>query len=419
MSNRLLANVVALAALAAPAAALAQSTPPAAAGQFTTSTSNSTSSTAAEAPASEAVDAAALKGQVDALTEQVAELKTGVSALQRLKFSGYIQARWAWLEAARYNDTPAEGPPEDNFYIRRARFKAVYDADWSQYVLQIDALPRGVTLKEAYVTLKLPKGLAVDAGLQLLPFGYEVGVRSSADLDLLERSLVSDYYLAGQYDLGVALRGLYGPLNFKIGLFNGNGVNAWGFGNVSSGFDNDQRKDVIGRIGLDFGMVTGGVSGWWGKVINYTAAGNPMYNRERLGADLQIFLDLLPFGGTALKGEYIWGESGIATLNGGAGVGLGQAGHGWYALLTQNVGPWNQLAARWEQFTPNNNVNISGSTNTTIKTTNQLAIALHTYVGQAFKFSVAWYDPMYGSKGAAAADSPEAQQWILQAQAKF
>ena len=66
--------------------------------------------------------------------------------------------------------------------------------------------------------------LAIDAGLQLLPFGYEVGVRSSADLDLLERATFSRTFLKGEYDLGVALRGKHGPLNFKVGLFNGNGV---------------------------------------------------------------------------------------------------------------------------------------------------------------------------------------------------
>ncbi len=425
LPTRRLVPLLALVSLLGAPPALAQSTPPATEGQFTTATKPADAAAPAAAPATpaatatDAIDVAALKARVDALAKEVAETKKGLAPLQRLRFSGYVQARWEWLEAARYNGTPGVAPPNDNFYIRRARFKAVYDADWSQYVLQIDALPRGVTVKEAFVTLKLPKGLAVDAGLQLLPFGWEVPLRSSADLDLLERALVSDYYVGGQYDLGVALSGAFGVFNFKVGLFNGNGTAAWAFANASSGFDNDQRKDVIGRLGLDFGMVTGGVSGWWGKTINYGAAGDPMYDRYRVGGDLQVYLKLLPFGATSLKGEYIWGRTGLGNLNNGAGLALGQSGHGWYALVTQNVGPWNQLAARWDEFTPNNNVNISAPTSTTVKTTQQLSLALHTFVGQAFKFSFAWYDPMNGAKGAAAPDSPKAQQFVVQAQAKF
>jgi len=398
MSNRILFPVIAALALA-PVGAGAQAS----------------QEQASQEQASQEVDTIALKGQVDALAEQVAEMKTDVSGLKKLKFSGYIQARWAWREAAVYNATPAGAPSQTNFFIRRARLKAVYDADWSQYALQIDATTRGVLLKEAYATLKLPKGLAIDAGLQLMPFGYEVLVRSSADLDLLERALVTRFYVAGEYDLGIALKGVYGPLDFKVGLFNGNGIDAWSFASAFSGLDNDQLKDVIGRVGVDLGIVTGGVSGWYGKVTNYSAAPDVTYDRYRAGADVQVYLDLLPLGGTALKGEFIWGRTGPGT---GATQG-GKTGHGWYALATQNVGPYQQLAVRWEEFTPNNTASTEGPTNTTVKTERQIQVALHSFVGQAFKLSVAWYHPMNGARGEAAPADPEADQWIAQAQARF
>lgn len=302
----------------------------------------------ASAPAAEsgatAADLAALEGKVDALAEQYAETKTDVAKLKQLKFSGYIQGRFAWREDAIYEKG---APTQDGFDIRRGRFKASYDASWAQYVLQLDATPSGVGLKEAYAELKLPvKGLAIDAGLQLMPFGYEVGVRSSADLDLLERATFSRTFLKGEYDLGVALKGAYGPFNFKLGLFNGNGIDG------ASGKDNDQLKDVIGRLGFDLGTVTGGVSGWYGRTIDYTSADNARYDRARVGADLQVFLDLLPVGGTAIKGEYLWGKTQIGSGAGGAGDALGKIGWGWYALLTQNLGDWNQLAIRYEQFKP-------------------------------------------------------------------
>jgi len=397
MSNRILFPVVAALALA-PVGARAQAS----------------QEQESQEQASQEVDTTALQGQVDALAEQVAEMKTDVSGLKKLKFSGYIQARWAWREAAVYNSTPAGAPALTNFTIRRARFKVVYDADWSQYTLQIDATPRGVLLKEAYATLKLPKGLAIDAGLQLMPFGYEVLVRSSSDLDLLERSLTTSFYLAGEYDLGIALKGDYGPFNFKVGAFNGNGIGAWSFASGFSGLDNDQLKDFIGRIGFDYGMITGGVSGWYGKLIDYGSATDEKHDRYRVGADLQVYLDLLPIGGTALKGEFIWGRTGSV-----AAATLDQTGHGWYALATQNIGKYQQLAARWEEFTPNNTASTEGPANTTVKTERQLQVALHSFVGQAFKLSVAWYHPMNGARGEAAPDDPEADQWIAQAQVKF
>jgi hypothetical protein len=369
------------------------------------------------APAESGPDLATLEGKIDALAEQYAETKNDVSALKRLKLSGYLQARWAWLEApgavTPYTNNAA--PAKDNFYIRRGRLKAVYDADWSQYVLQIDATPDGVGIKEGYAEVKLPAGLAVDAGLQLFPFGYEVGVRSSADLDLLERAKLSTTFLNGEYDLGVALRGVYGPMNFKVGVFNGNGIAGNGVGR-----DNDQLKDVIGRLGFDLGHVTGGVSGWYGKTINYRAAGNPRYDRSRVGADLQVFLDLLPIGGTAVKGEWIWGKTQIGDTNptdNGAGTNLGKAGMGWYALATQNVGPWNQLAVRYQQFTPVQGATPSATTKVT--TTQEIAGAFHTFIGDGYKLSLAYYHPTNRTRFAGTPADPKADQWIVQAQAKF
>jgi hypothetical protein len=373
-------------------------------------------------------DGSAIQGRVESVAEQLAETRTDVAGLKRLKLSGYVQPRWAWQEAVSYNraaNTITNGvaaptaPAQNGFFLRRGRFKATYDADWSQFVLQLDAIPSGVSIKEGFASIKLPwAGFAVDAGLQLFPFGYEVGVRSSADLDLLERSGVVRAFLAGEYDLGVAVKGLYGPLNFKVGVFNGNGVDA-----RTGGADNDQRKDIIGRVGLDLGVLTGGVSGWYGKTVEYFqrtgVADDVEYDRYRVGADAQLYLDLLPFGGTAVKGEYIWGRTTIGSANGGVGGNLGRTGSGWYGLVTQNVGPWNQLAVRYEEYSPIHAVNLAGATNTTVAVQQSVQAALHTFVGEAHKLSVAWFHPMNGRSGAAAPGDPQADQLIVQAQTKF
>ncbi|MFO0582805.1 MAG: porin [Anaeromyxobacter sp.] len=381
---------------------------------------------------SQPVDTAALEGKVTSLEEQYAETKAAVAALQKLKLSGYIQARWAYNEtglpvgagANAYNTTPETAPSQNGFFIRRGRLKAVYGADLSDYVLQIDVTPNGVAIKEGYATLKLPAGWAVDAGLQLFPFGYEVYSRSSSDLDTLERARVTRAFLGGEYDLGIAVRGQIAKLvNVKVGVFNGNGIDSG-----QTGKDNDQLKDVIGRATVDLGMLTAGVSGWYGKTVNYARADDKKYDRVRAAVDAQLYLDLLPIGGTALKGEWMWGRTTIGTnnANGGAGGNLPgltsgapvPTGNGWYALVTQNVLAHNQVAVKFEQYTPNLTASTDGATNATVKTQREVQVALHTYVGEGGKVTLAWFHPMNGKAGEKAVE-PNADQYILQVQAKF
>jgi len=49
----------------------------------------------------------------------------------------------------------------------------------------------------------------------------------------------------------------------------------------------------------------------------------------------------------------------------------------------------------------------------------EVQLALHTYLGGNTKLSAAWYHPMNGEKGGAAASDPKTDQFIVQAQAKF
>jgi hypothetical protein len=376
----------------------------------------------AEEGADTAAQVATLEGKVESLTEQYTETKAAVAALQKLKLSGYLQARYAWLEAANFNASAAATTPttpdRNGFFIRRGRFKAVYNADLAEYVLQIDVIPAGLAMKEGYASIKLPAGFALDAGLQLFPFGYEVFGRSSSDLDTLERSRVTTAFLNGEYDLGLALKGKLSKVNFKVGVFNGNGISSGQLGR-----DNDQLKDFIGRAWTDLGMVTAGVSGWYGKTKAYNRADDKEFDRNRFAVDAQLYLDLLPFGGTALKGEYMWGHTTIGgTLGSGGNLPTTDApvptGSGWYALLVQNLGQPYQLAVKYEQHRPDHTVDLS-ATSTTVAVQQELQIALHAYLGGNMKVTGAWYHPMNGEKGGAAASDPKADQFIVQAQAKF
>jgi len=380
--------------------------------------------------ADQAAQIAALEGKVESLTEQYAETRGAVASLQRLKFSGYVQTRWAWQEAASYNASAGAATPttpdRNGFHIRRGRFKAVYGADLTDFVLQVDVIPAGLSIKEGYASVKLPYGLSLDAGLQLFPFGYEVFGRSSSDLDTLERAQMSRRLLNGEYDLGVAVRGKVSMVNFKVGLFNGNGVDS---GQV--GRDNDQLKDVIGRAWVDLGMLTAGVSGWYGRTVNYARADDKAYDRNRVGVDAQLYLDLLPIGGTSLKGEYMWGHTTIGSA-GGANANLGAGANlpaltsdapvptssGWYATLVQNVGTPLQVAVRYEQYRADHTVDLS-ATSTAVASQNELQIAAHWFVGGNYKLTAAWWHPMNGEKGGAAVKDPKTDQFLVQAQAKF
>lgn len=397
--------VAVLAALALAPAALAQEAKP-------------------EADAAAAVEA--LAGKVAAAETAIAEVKKDVDKSKKLKLSGYVQARYRFREDAFYGKDAAalkgDAITQNGFFVRRARLKAAYDAGISQFVLQVDALPTGVSVKEAYASLKLPKGMTLDAGLQLMPFGYEVGSRSSSDLDTLERAEISRRFLSGEYDLGVAVKGSVKMLSWKIGLFNGNGADG---AKATGGVDNDQLKDVVGRVTADFGTVTAGLSGWYGRVYDYTrfdASGAPLeFDRQRFGADVQVYLDLLPVGGTAVKAEYLWGRSWISDKTFGAGDKLGKTGSGWYATITQNVGTLNQVAVRYERFIPDHGVDRDLAANQGLVFENaELQAALHTFIGENLKVSIAWTHPMWADQGTAVtAPGPEKDSFFAQLQAKF
>ena len=93
-----------------------------------------------------------------------------------------------------------------------------------------------------------------------------------------------------------------------LGVFDGNGTANRGF----VGVDNDTEKDVYGRVAVDFKRFAVGVSGSGGLTYKPTDATTPgkHYERTRIGLDAQLYLDLLPFGSTALKAEFpkLWSD---------------------------------------------------------------------------------------------------------------
>jgi hypothetical protein len=302
-----------------------------------------------QAPTNAAEQGTLLQGKLESLAEQYAETKTDVGLLKRLKFGGYIQARFEDFQ----NSTVASPNERQGFGVRRGRFKAIYIGDWSSFVLQTDATPKGIFLKDAEVHLIEPwtkLKLELVAGQQKWPFGYEV-VQSSGEREFPERTRVVRAFAPGERDRGAKLNVRIKALRFSGGVFDGNGTEMknylTGTGNFT--FDNDKEKDIVGRIGFDIDWLSGGISGWAGNTISPETATTPSAAspRTRVGADLQVYADLIPvIGATALKGELIRGRTYMSN-----GTELrGRHAFGWYALLVQNLGLSNAVAVRYDVF---------------------------------------------------------------------
>ncbi len=294
-----------------------------------------------------------VKGRVDSAEEQVAEMKVDLSGLKKIKLSGYVQGRWQENRAARTETgTTSPATANDGFSVRRGRLKATYGGSISELVLQIDAVPTGVSLKDAEATLKLPwLSGRLTIGQTKWPLGYEVQ-QSSGDRQMPERTRVVGAFAPGERDRGVKLSLKYKFADLKIGLYNGNGTGYRGYNLTSNvavtptGLDNDTAKDVVARLGVDFGFVVAGVSYWTGDTFAGQTAAPRYYQRERIGADAQIYLDLLPIGGTALKGEFITGETPVI---GGYEM-VGKKARGWYVFLSQWLGANFEVVARCDTF---------------------------------------------------------------------
>src|SRR5690606_668406 len=144
---------------------------------------------------------------------------------------------------------------------------------------------------------------------------------SSSSRESPERARVYQTLFPGERDLGAKLEiappselGMLHYLNFKGGVFTGMGP---------TGAENDNNKDLIGRLGFtapfyDLNLsIDGGVSAYFGKVTNtndtafslgtlangskafIAEAGNRQENFDRnlVGVDAQIYYDLPVIGG--------------------------------------------------------------------------------------------------------------------------
>ncbi len=276
----------------------------------------------------------------DTLAQSVLKLQSKVDAMSRVKLSGYIQAQWQIADsngAQGYAGGNFNQFVDNRFMLRRARLKATYDGNLSQYVFQFDVSEKGVTIKDLYAKFTEPwlKAFSLTAGMQNRPFGFEIGYSSSMR-ESPERGRMSQILFPNERDLGAMItfqmpKGK--PLDFlKIegGLFNGTGAPGQG-ANTS---DFDWQKDFIGRVRIDkttanekisYGIGASYYNGGWRngrrnvyhmaadsagimcfKRSNDTSNYGGIAERVYTGFDAQLSIDW-PGGLTTLRAEYISG----------------------------------------------------------------------------------------------------------------
>jgi len=262
-----------------------------------------------------------------------------ITAGKQLQFSGYTQVRaQAFEERGKFAAAD----------IRRARLdiKGNIDPYWG-YKAQFD-LAVSPKLIDAYAEYKPYDFLNFTFGQFKLPFSLE-NVTSSNKLDVIDLSYAVEAYASrgkdviGNHngnDIGFQVSGGLFDYNdakfidYKVGIFNGAGINV--------AADNNKYKDVVGRLvihpirGLDIGYSTYiGNANYINPTYNKLAADN--YIRNRYGFDLNFEKDAY-----SLRTEFLHGTDAQVK---GQGYYV-QAG---YYILPQKL----QIVAKYDTFDKN------------------------------------------------------------------
>lgn len=216
------------------------------------------------------------------------------------------------LVQARYTDYRGK---DASFSAAAVRLKAKVKvtSNISAY-LQIEAA-KEPNLKDAYIEYTYSKLIGARLGQYKLPFGFETQA-SRFDLEAINRSLVFSYLwnngVSANYvrDAGLTLMGRYMIFEYKLGAVNGVGYNYSSnpdFGGIELfpkwGADNNNSKDIVGRVGIGIPMFAGlGFSFYQGEWPAYE--GSPC-DEDRIAKAFDLFLDT---GKVLFQYEHVWAE---------------------------------------------------------------------------------------------------------------
>ena len=274
----------------------------------------------------------------DNLQQQVNDLEGKVNRMP--KISGFVQGMYL----ANLNE---DGELIDNtLRMRRVRMSVEGNlAKGLTYKIQGD-FSRSPMLVDAFVKYKVCNEFAIQVGQFKTPFSIESPI-NPVNLEIFDYGEViqklvgySDVCGVGSLgrDLGIMATGSlfpvetqngekFGIVDYSIGVFNGNGANQ---------LDNNNRKDVVGRLEVHPGLKNLTLSGsyYYGK---YTKDDNVNCTRDRWAAGVQ-YND----GNLVIRGEYIGGTTGfMADIVGEDGqvtdiIELPTKSKGYYAVAGYN-----------------------------------------------------------------------------------
>ncbi len=240
-----------------------------------------------------------------------------------LRLSGYTQVRYQnFQEPAKFN----------GFDIRRARldFQGDFSTKWGYRILIDFVGASGTTgtaatggalvspaLMDAFISYKPFDLLKITAGQFLIPFSLESLIQDRS-LETVDRSQVVSALVARKGDISNGLVDSIGNQNgrdiglmvngsfikienhylvdFYLALVNGAGINT---------LDNNQSKDIIGRLVLHpFKILDIGAS-YYNGFDKFTSSTGRSQERIRLGTEIALNYDLL-----SVRGEWIQGKEG-------------------------------------------------------------------------------------------------------------
>ena len=296
----------------------------------------------------------------DNLQQQVDNLQGKVDRMP--KFSGFVQGMYQ----ANLN---YEGELIDNT-LRMRRVRMSIDGTLVKgltYKIQGD-FTRSPMLVDAYLKYKPCNEFAIQVGQFKIPFSIESPI-NPLNLEIFDygesvKGLTgySDVCGVGSLgrDLGIMATGSlfpietqngekFGIVDYSLGVFNGNGANQ---------LDNNNRKDIVGRLDIHPGLKSLTLSGsyYYGK---YTKDDNVNCTRDRWAAGVQ-YND----GKIVLRGEYIGGTTGVAHTVIPEDLGYFNS-NGYYGVIGYNFQAGEQKimpVLRYDHFTKDASI-AKGGTN--------------------------------------------------------
>lgn len=345
-----------------------------------------------------------------------------------LSLTGFLQADYAVRQSSQDQLNTASAPlNEDRFNIRRARLRAVLEQEYVMGAVEFDGnTTRGATARilGAEASLRWPARhehepplLMLTVGSFKIPFGFEV-LQSDRDRLFLERSTAERALFPGEYDLGARLQGGWRAIRYAVAVMNGEPVGE------SSGFpgrDPNHQKDVMGRVGVDVGVVehlsvAAGISALAGTGFHagtpatkpsilwqdrnqdgmfqpsevavapgISASPSSNFKRQAIGADLRIVAHPLALGETVGYGEvYLAKNLDRAILPADPkAIGRDITERGIYLAITQQLGEHGMVGFRYDHYDPDRD-----STDT------RSAILIpQTFIYQTFAFTAALTAP--------------------------